>query len=186
MSFRKALTRGRTARAGRETSHPWPPVFSCAALSQNTSLKKGCFGGLCVYQAGSTSMGNCHRMTYGLRKLTNVFWKTVVAVFLTLVVTSPAVAQLGCTQDAVIMMQRAVGVTAAASDGNWESQDEQKSAPTNKLIHCPFAHCPSAVAASWPDGDKAPLAQPTNSYFRVVTPALLAAPRDGPERPPRA
>lgn len=126
-------------------------------------------------------------MALGAGKLMGQLWRMVLAVLLTCSAFSPALAQFGCVEDALIAApgvasdQAAAIVSAARS-----SDDEGQGRPADKVLHCAFSHCSHLVAPT-PVSDEAD----EDDFSEAAYPAplsvpLFAAPSDGPYHPPRA
>ena len=107
------------------------------------------------------------------------FCRTLLALLLAFAVVSPALAEIGCNDDRIVEMSVAGGVTVLGDDSSDHSPD------ADKATHCGFSHCAQAVPASSPACGKAPTPE-ASLYLPLLANRLVAAPRDGPERPPRA
>jgi hypothetical protein len=105
--------------------------------------------------------------------------RALLALMLAFAVVSPALAEIGCNDDRIVEMSGAIGVTALSDDSS--EHDRQ----AGKATHCSFSHCSQAVPASPPGCAKAS-APEASLYLPLFADRLTAAPRDGPERPPRA
>lgn len=118
-------------------------------------------------------------------RIVNLVGRVLLTATLMLITASPGLAEIGRAQDALLHDQQ---VASAGPDSSLRARhpgDPPSRAPA-KVPHCAFNHCPHSAAMAPHYG---PATEPSvvgPLYVPFVPPLHCAAPRDGPDHPPRA
>lgn len=121
----------------------------------------------------------------GTAQLAKAIGRVIFTLLLALAATTPSLAELGLLESPAAHRQEA-GVShhdeTQASESPDSGEDSDKSGGPS---HCQFTHCLHGLASRAPDRSADQPYRTSLAYPAFLTHRLVAAPRDGPEHPPR-
>lgn len=122
------------------------------------------------------------RMASSIMKLIG---RALLSAALMLVAASPGLAEIGRAQDVIFHDQQAASVGARPTVQARHSKERPSRAPA-KAPQCAFSHCAHSVAAALPQEPATGPDAVSPCYADFAPAQHIAAPKDGPDHPPRA